>query len=114
MSNIPEKKKVKSVANKVKNATRKEKKREVRAHQKENCTPDDCKANKSGEKKGNPGKSVTMLDTQIKENEQALLRLLEQAHKSIETSESSDDSNVELPANMYKKKKRKAKHQEKS
>ena len=83
------------------------KKREVRAHQKENYTPDDHKTNKSGEKKGKPGKLVNMLDMQIKENEHALMRLLEQARKCVETSESSDDSNVA-------KKKRKAKHQKKS
>ena len=47
---------------------------------------------------GKPGKSVKILDDQIKENEQALLHLPEQAHKCVESSESSeDDLEVELP-----------------
>ena len=83
----------------------KKKRKEVRAHQKENNTPDNCKATKSGEKKGKPGKSINMLDMQIKENEQALMKLLEQARKCVKTSESSNDSNVELPTDMYGKRK---------
>ena len=41
--------------------------------------------------KGKPGKSVKNLNEQIKENEQALLKLLEQAGRCVESSESSED-----------------------
>ena len=50
--------------------------------------------------------------SQIKENKQALIKLLEQARKCVESSDSSDDSEVELSRNMIKEKKEKAKYQE--
>ena len=52
--------------------------------------------------KGKPGKAVGTLYRQIKENEQALMELLEQARKCIETSESSEKSEVELPLEKVK------------
>ena len=47
--------------------------------------------------KGKKGKSVGILDTEIRENEEALMNLLEQARKCIESSDSSNSSDVELP-----------------
>ena len=62
---------------------------------------------------GKPGKSLKILDDQIKENEQALLHLLEQARKCVESSESSeDDIEVEMP--KYKSDQRKVKSSRKN
>ena len=58
--------------------------------------------------KGKPGRSIRILDDEIKENEQALLRLLEQARKCVASSESSeDDIEVELPKHRTNAKKEK-------
>ena len=48
-----------------------------------------------------------MLDRKIKENEQVLMELLEQACKCVETSESSENSEVELPLEKIRKRKHK-------
>ena len=98
MKDNQEQKGIGSVSNKLKRIQKKDSKaKEVRVYR--------DKENKKEHKeivddapKGKSGKSVKILDEQIKENEQALLQLLEQARKCVESSEASDnDLEVELP-----------------
>ena len=106
IENGSEKKRVNAITKKLQKANRRGKahKKEVR-EQKENDIPVVAKGVPTP--KGKPGKSVCILDKQIKENKQALLDLLEQARKCVETSESSHDSEMEMPTcKLNEKKKR--------
>ena len=106
IQNGSEKKRVDAVTKKLQKANKKiSRKKEVRVEQKENDIPVVAKGVPTP--KGKPGKSVCILDKQIKENKQALLDLLEQARKCVETSKSSDNSEIEMPTcKLNEKKKR--------
>ena len=114
MKNGSEEIKMETIMNKLKKIQKKGKPQsnEVRVqHEKENFK--DTEEIMANAPKGKPGKSGQILDDQIKENEQALFRLLEQAHKCVESSESSEENfEVEMP--KYKSDQRKVKYSRKN